>query len=294
MSKTNDSWDRLIAETLRTAVRVCGRHATLQRQAAREPRAGDLYFFPVAGDYVFEWAAIDCHNRSWRLIAVDDNPLVGSRDVGLAEHAPGGPTTLRCDCVLRCDEGDLVAEYRSGVLKPGVLSQARSKLREVETRQVEATLLEQEVDASPEYAAWKRRLDEALTETSEAVTPDAAEWSVEEILNKVRAALTQITPSLAPVSFETRQETYDRRVEIEGPSGIFIERLDEDLVIRIAVPRALAGFRVRFSVADWQDRKILEAAGDQAGAESRILQQDREKFPQNASLRVEILESGRS
>ena len=108
-----------------------------------------------------------------RVLAVpaDTRPLAGSADVEVLAEFPGGPLSLRCRFGVWLDAGLFDPALRSGSLTPDVVAEALQHFRRLESGDLEASPLAEEVDADPEYVDWLREVPERARDLATAARP---------------------------------------------------------------------------------------------------------------------------
>ena len=121
---------------------------------------GDLFVLAATADLPVEWAILA--RRPGELLAVpaDTFALAGSADVEVPAELSGGPLSLRCRFGVWLDAGLFEPKLRSGGLTPDIVAEALQHFRRLESGDLEASPLAEEVDADPEYADWIREVPE--------------------------------------------------------------------------------------------------------------------------------------
>lgn len=148
------------------AGRFAQERARIKSQSRWPPRLGDIFLFAEAGAAPVEWLAVEQDPEDLRrllVVAVDDNPLIGSRDVEVPPEAGASLGSIRCDLGVWLDGKTLDPELRTGVLALEHVSRVRHKRQAIEAGSSVGSLLEQEVDQDPEYLEWRETVAEALT-----------------------------------------------------------------------------------------------------------------------------------
>ncbi len=144
------------------------------------PEPGDLFVLAATADLPVEWAILDRRpGTPGELLAVpaDTRALAGSADVEVPAELSGGPLSLRCRFGVWLDAGLFDPELRSGALTPDIVAEALQHFRRLESGDLEASPLAEEVDADPEYADWMREVPErarTLAAAARAVSWPAA------------------------------------------------------------------------------------------------------------------------
>lgn len=145
------------------------------------PRPGDLYVFRETAAFDVQWAVLCRHpkgRRGIQVVPADDDPRVGSADVGVSARGICGALTLRCRFDVWLDEEAFDAELLTGVLAPEDLLRGIRKRDDIERGTLRASGLERETDGEPEYRdRWKQmaRARRALAERS----PVGSGWESE-------------------------------------------------------------------------------------------------------------------
>jgi hypothetical protein len=135
------------------------------------PAPGDLFVLAATADLPVEWAILN--RRAGQLLAVpaDTRPLAGSADVEVPAELSGGPLSLRCRFGVWLDAALFEPELRSGALTPDIVAEALHHFRRVESADLEASPLAEEVDSDPEYADWIREVPERAQALVAAARP---------------------------------------------------------------------------------------------------------------------------
>ncbi|MCH9650739.1 MAG: hypothetical protein K0U98_21090 [Deltaproteobacteria bacterium] len=120
-----------------------------------EPRPGDLFLLEATADAPLEWLILEgADPGNWKAIAADLNPSAGSADVALDSEGWAGPVTLRCGVSAVIPQSCLLPELRTGVVPTEVLERAQGRRREIESGELEGSVLEREIDQETEYRDW--------------------------------------------------------------------------------------------------------------------------------------------
>jgi len=135
------------------------------------PQPGDLFVLAATVDLPVEWAILD--RRAGKVLAVpaDTRPLAGSADVEVPAELSGGPLSLRCRFGVWLDAALFEPKLRSGALTPDIVAEALQHFRRLESGDLEASPLAEEVDADPEYADWIREVPERARALAAAARP---------------------------------------------------------------------------------------------------------------------------
>ncbi len=156
--------ERLRIRTAEVAARWARERAAIAGPEERSPRPGDTFVFAETSACPVEWAVLErdpAGAQRLLVVPVDENPLVGSRDVAAGDGATDGVAHLRCAQGVGIDVDAFTPELRTGVLNPEMLERARCKRAEIEAGTLRASFLEEETDADPEYQRWLEMLGEA-------------------------------------------------------------------------------------------------------------------------------------
>ncbi len=155
-------------------------------EAAREPNVirfrpdpspcpGDTYVFHHTVEAPIEWAIVErdpADVRRLRVVPLDAYPQVGSHDLGLRLEQPGRVANIRCDLDAWLETSRFTRDHRTGVLPVEGLVAIRHKRAAIASGELEASLLEEQVDGDPEYRRWKdETLSSALAELSADQVP---------------------------------------------------------------------------------------------------------------------------
>ena len=138
------------------------------------PQPGDLFVLAATADLPVEWAILD--RRAGKVLAVpaDTRPLAGSADVEVPVELSGGPLSLRCRFGVWLDAALFEPKLRSGALTPDIVAEALQRFQRLESGDLEASPLAEEVDADPEYADWIREVPERARALAAVARPAAA------------------------------------------------------------------------------------------------------------------------
>jgi hypothetical protein len=139
------------------------------------PEPGDLFVLAATADLPVEWAILDrrAGKAAGELLAVpaDTRPLAGGADVEVPAELSGGPLSLRCRFGVWLAAGLFEPKLRSGALTPDIVAEALQRFRRLESGDLEASPLAEEVDADPEYADWIREVPERARALAAAARP---------------------------------------------------------------------------------------------------------------------------
>ena len=147
--------EQLRAQTLRAA-RLSDDSRSQNRGAVRH---GDTLVQDTA-DLPVDWVVIEIEpvpDGRLLVLAVDDRPFVGSRDVEC------GVVCVRCAQELWLDVAAVDPAQRTGRLDATTLERIRNKRQAIAQGGLRASLLAREVDSDSEYQSWMSRLDTART-----------------------------------------------------------------------------------------------------------------------------------
>ena len=157
--------EQLRLGTGEAAARLAADDAALVDRGERPPQPGETFVFAGTGAAPVEWLFLERHAADPRralVVPVDDNPLVGNRDVALSAAEAGGCVArVRCGCGAWLDVEALEAALRTGVLLPEAVERARRRLSEIAGESLRPSTSALEVDGDPEYRSWIETLREA-------------------------------------------------------------------------------------------------------------------------------------
>jgi hypothetical protein len=132
---------------------------------------GDLFVLAATADLPVEWAILDRRGSELLAVPADTRTLAGSADVEVPAELSGGPLSLRCRFGVWLDAGLFEPELRSGELEPDIVAEALQRFRRLESGDLEASPLAEEVDTDPEYADWIREVPERARALAAAARP---------------------------------------------------------------------------------------------------------------------------
>ncbi len=139
----------------------------------KPPVPGDLFVLRATAGLPVEWALLE-RGSGGRFLAVpaDAGPPAGTADVEVPAGSPGGPLSLRCRFSLWLDASLLDPELRSGTLAPEIVGEARFRIRQIESGNLEGSPLAEEIDVDSEYQDWIRDVPEQAVELAATVRPE--------------------------------------------------------------------------------------------------------------------------
>ncbi len=261
--------ERQLAATVAAAAAIDAR-----RSAAAEPgppRPGDVFLSRRAGEYPVEWLMIeDNAGGRARVVAVDEHPYAGSRDLELVPESLGGAGVVRCDLDAWIAAAELELELRTGVVTELELGRVRRKCRAIEEGTLEASLLEEVVDGDPEYDRWRRdtlrpALD-ALTGRSREEKSTAPRWR--RWLPAVAAA------AILALALPLGWQVYRLSRQLGHQQG----RVAEMAAERQALEARLAAAEAQRQSSDREAGRLEEALADAAEGSKRALAEQKERF----------------
>ncbi len=148
--------ERQPAVSAEVAVELREREAALAARRSEPTRPGDVYLSRRTADFPVEWLVVETAEDDRALVvALDDHPYAGSRDLELAAESLGGAAVVRCDVEAWIDGSDLEPELRTGTLAAAEVERLRRKRRAIDKEELEPSLLEEVVDGDPEYRRWR-------------------------------------------------------------------------------------------------------------------------------------------
>ena len=148
------------ARTADAVAELAAVRAELEHRGDGAARPGDLYVTAETAEQPLEWLVVDSDParpaRLW-VVPADTQPWIGSADLSVADHQPGGALVLRCDHGVEIDATLLDAEMRTGKVDNETLDRVRIKRRQLAGEpapDVRTSTEQVETDADPEYALW--------------------------------------------------------------------------------------------------------------------------------------------
>lgn len=121
---------------------------------------GDLVLFPETADLPVEWAVVGRdpgRPGSVLVVPADTHPQAGTADVEVPASSPLSPLTLRCGFGVWVTESRLAAAHRAeGTLAPDDVATARRVWDAWKRGESVGSLLDEEVDAHPDYRDWSQ------------------------------------------------------------------------------------------------------------------------------------------
>ncbi len=170
-SDVMEHYEQLRAATREATARwVAGRSEV--EDDPRPPRPGDIFVFPVPGDLLVEWLVVEeTEDGLLRVVAVDDSPGVGHRDVVLDPDTDAGLASVRCAADVTLAAAAFDPQRRTGSLTGETLDRVRSKRAALVDSSLVPSLADQEIDEDPQYQNRMEELGEvraALAKSSPA------------------------------------------------------------------------------------------------------------------------------
>jgi hypothetical protein len=136
------------------------------------PVPGDLYAFAATAADGVEWAVLQRHSQDsslWFLVPYDQEPLVGTWDVGTSPDSDAEPGVLRCGYGIWAHVEDMLIGERSGFLGSEEVREARIRLAAMVDGNEERVRIRSEIDDDPDYEAWTGELARAAERLEEAL-----------------------------------------------------------------------------------------------------------------------------
>ena len=240
---------------------------------AMPPQPGDLFVLAATADLPVEWAILD--RRPGKVLAVpaDTRSLAGSADVEVPAELSGGPLSLRCRFGVWLDAGLFEPALRSGALEPDIVAEALQRCRRLESGDLEASPLAEEVDADPEYADWIREVPERARALAAAARPVAARpapavsWASAHRLAAMFALLAvglsiwvvllrREVGRLSEPIFDIPANEVVLGAENRGDSALEIPRGASHVLLLLVVDARIAPQDGRFEIVDTGGREV--------------------------------------
>lgn len=230
-------------DALRRALAV---EASLGQRQDHRPSPGDLFVFEATREHELEWLVLlRGEDSRWLVVPADTVPLVGSADVEVPPHSPGGPLSLRCRWGVWLEARDFVSAHRVGVVSQEDLDRAQRKWREIEEGRIQATVTEQDVDGDPEYGEWERVLRsarKALHQRRDLGVNDASCSSGNQIAMANRSSTTigRVTTFESSPRHKARSGTEERKATNSCAAARRGSRATSSLAKVPSIPLAIA------------------------------------------------------
>ncbi|MCP3957492.1 MAG: hypothetical protein GY719_06535 [bacterium] len=125
------------------------------------PAAGNLIHLeacPVPG---LEWLVVEVSGGECLLVPADSQAWIGSADVAANDESVSGPLSFRCDLGVWLESEDCANERRGFDVAVEDLERVRSRREQLVGADPAVPIVEQEVDADPDYLEWRRSLEGA-------------------------------------------------------------------------------------------------------------------------------------
>ena len=145
---------RLLEETRKALDRHAEMRSRLAGEAGRAPGPGDVFLGEAPGESTVEWVVLARDEDRLVMVPGDAHTLAGSADVSVPASNCSGALTLRCRQVCRVEPRQIDLEERLGVVEAVYVEQARERWQAIEAGTLTGSVLEREVDDSPEYRHW--------------------------------------------------------------------------------------------------------------------------------------------
>jgi len=146
---------------------IANKQGRLDKEFAKRPpspQAGDIFIFKNPQTMGFQWVILGADNSQYlSMLPADNNPLVGSNDLGVSDRALSGPLTLRCGYQFRINKNKFQKNcLRVGILENWDLQSATDKIQEIADSSVRSTVLQQETDSDPDYEEWIKQVKQGV------------------------------------------------------------------------------------------------------------------------------------
>jgi hypothetical protein len=160
MSNTLEKFRQVSAEIARKQERL---KEELSKSSSR-PQPGDIFIFKYPETLGIQWAIVGSSQENSQLLVVpaDNNPMVGSKDIGIPDKALSGPVTLRCGYSFSMNPEQFEKDcLRVGMLEDWDLQYASALIKRISEKTVRSSVLQQETDNDPDYKHWVEQLSSA-------------------------------------------------------------------------------------------------------------------------------------
>jgi len=160
MSNTLEKFRQLSAELARKQEQL---REELSKCSSR-PQPGDIFIFKYPKTLGIQWVIVgSSQENSQRLVVpADNNPMVGSKDIGISDKALSGPVTLRCGYSFSMSPQQFKKDcLRVGLLEEWDLQYASDMIKRISEKTVRSSVLQQETDDDPDYKDWMEQVSSA-------------------------------------------------------------------------------------------------------------------------------------
>ncbi len=157
------------------------------------PQIGDIFIHSKSME--LQWMVVE-NSQDLLIIPADNNPLVGSNDVKVADRALSAPLTLRCGYQLSIAQTQFQKHsLRVGILENWYLQRALDKIRQIETGKLRSSVLQQETDSDPDYKEW---MEQVVNPGLEAIKTAKPRIGIRTIYNKLKNAVSNLFSAKIP------------------------------------------------------------------------------------------------
>ncbi len=160
MSNTLEKFRQLSAELARKQEQL---REELSKCSSR-PQPGDIFIFKYPKTLGIQWVIVGSSQENSQLLVVpaDNNPMVGSKDIGISDKALSGPVTLRCGYSFSMSPQQFKKDcLRVGLLEEWDLQYASDMIKRISEKTVRSSVLQQETDDDPDYKDWMEQVSSA-------------------------------------------------------------------------------------------------------------------------------------
>jgi len=159
--------DNSLEKFAKLSAEIATKQGRLDEELAKRPpspQAGDIFIFKNPKIMGFQWVVLGADkSQDFSMLPADNNPLVGSNDLGVSDRALSGPLTLRCGYQFRIHKNKFNKNcLRVGILENWDLQSATDKVQEIADSSVRSTVLQQETDSDPDYEEWIKQVKQGV------------------------------------------------------------------------------------------------------------------------------------
>jgi hypothetical protein len=270
--------------------RSVGLATDLAHRDGLPPGPGDLFVLAATAELPVEWAILDRRDGGELLtVPADASPLVGGGDVEIPAGAPGGPLVLRCRFAIWLDGSRFDPTLRTGALAAEAVAEALQRRRRMESGELEASPLAEEVEADPEYQDWIREVPARARELAArpsrvAVGPFHRPWRSWRTAERLAAVLALAALGMSLWIFELRREIdrlsapiFDASAgeivlggDTRGSSAIEVPPAASHVLLTLILDTSLTAQEGRLEIADasgsvvWRSARVRLMPGGEA------------------------------
>lgn len=187
---------------------IARKQERLKKELAKRPslpQPGDIFIFEHPKTLGLQWVVLETdqeNSQTLSMVPADNNPMVGSTDIGVPDHALSGPISLRCGYRFSMNKD----KFNKGCLRIGLLDDwdlqhASDKIRQISEEKIRSSVLQQEADHDPDYKEWMEQVSqgrEALKQTIPAVA-GTKKLLLRKLLLRINRIYQKITEAFTPL-----------------------------------------------------------------------------------------------